>query len=243
VYPIDLRDLHLAHTGFVGYGSVHLGSRGGSIAYQVFAGSRTEDTDDGLSIGLAESGLVLGETSGPTWGADVRWTTPVNGWTLGASYLKNDLKAPNAVSDGVSTPFELKYTTEDFYSQYDYKKLTLAMEWNIEPAYQRVGSTPFEYSPSRIWYWMGTYHIRERWSVGGYYATDWGPEGNRDRSEPANFSHESVLNTRVDLNQYFYVKLEGHYIDGDNDGLYSIYNPNGLEKITRLFVARLGFAF
>jgi hypothetical protein len=243
VYPVDLRDLHLAHTGFVAYGDVHPGKRGGDIAYQVFAGSRSADATDGFSIGLAEEGLNLGDTSGPTWGGDVRWNSPLSGWILGASYLKNDLKAPGATMDGVPTPYRLKYTTEDFYSQYDYKKVTLSMEWNIEPSYEYVGALPVDYSPSRVWYWMGTYHITDRWSAGAYYSTDWGPDGNRDRSDPANYSHETAVNTRFDFNKYFYLKVEGHYIDGEGDGLYSIYNPNGLERITRLFIMRAGFAF
>jgi hypothetical protein len=243
VYPVDLRDLHLAHTGFVVYGAVHPGKRGGSIGYQVFAGSRSDDSNGGLSIDLAESGLILGDASGPTWGADVRWTTPVNGWLLGASYMKNDLKAPNAMAAGISTPYQLKYTSENFYSQYEYKKVTLSMEWNIEPSHERIGAAPVVYSPSRIWYFMGTYRIKDKWSVGSYYSTDWGPDGNRDRSDPNNFSHDTALNTRVDINSYFYVKAEGHYIDGDADGLYQVYNPHGLERITRLYVARFGFAF
>lgn len=242
-YPVDLRDLHLAHTGALVYGEVHPGKRGGSVAYQVFAGSRTEDPSDGLSIGLGEEGLVLGGTSGPTWGGDIRWTTPVNGWILGVSYLKNNLRAPNALDNGVPTSYQLKYSTWDFYSQLEYKKITLSTEWNIEPSHERVGNEPFVYSPSRIWYWMGSYRVTDRWSVGGYYSTDWGPDGNRDRGDPSNFSHESVANTRFDINRYFYVKAEGHYIDGTANGLYSIYNPNGFQRITRLYLARVGFAF
>ncbi len=173
----------------------------------------------------------------------MRWNSPVSGWILGASYLSNDLKAPEASMDGMPTPYRFKYDTQDFYSEYDYKKVTLSMEWNIEPSWQYLGTSPVLYSPSRIWYWMGTYHVTDRWSAGAYYSTDWGPEGNRDRNDPANYSHEAVVNTRFDFNKFFYLKVEGHYIDGDADGLYSIYNPNGLERITRLYVMRAGFAF
>lgn len=173
----------------------------------------------------------------------MRWNSPVSGWILGASYLSNDLKAPEASMDGMPTPYRFKYDTQDFYSEYDYKKVTLSMEWNIEPSWQYLGTSPVLYSPSRIWYWMGTYHVTDRWSAGAYYSTDWGPEGNRDRSDPANYSHEAVVNTRFDFNKYFYLKVEGHYIDGDTDGLYSIYNPKGLERITPLYVMRAGFAF
>jgi hypothetical protein len=225
------------------YGEVHPGKRGGSIAYQVYGGTRSVDSNSGFIIGAAESGTALGDTSGPTWGADVRWNSPISGWIIGASYLRNDLKAPEATTTGLPTPYQLKYTTEDFYTQYDYKKLTLAVEWNIEPSWEYVGTAPVDYSPSRIWVYMGTYHVTDRWSVGAYYSTDWGPDGNRDRHDPGNFSHETVANTRFDFNKYFYAKLEGHYIDGDADGLYTVYNPNGFEKITRLAVARIGFAF
>jgi len=52
-----------------------------------------------------------------------------------------------------------------------------------------------------------------------------------------------VANARYDINRFFYVKLEGHYIDGDLAAFYPGTNRNGLQKITRLGIARVGFVF
>jgi hypothetical protein len=96
-------------------------------------GERSQDQDEGLILSLKQEGTVIGDASGPTMGADIRWTTPLSGLFLGASYLKADLKAPSAVSDGIAAAGQFKYTTEDFYAESEKGRLKLDAELNIEP--------------------------------------------------------------------------------------------------------------
>ena len=243
VYPSDLRSFHLKHDGVVLYGGVKVPKKLGSIAYQAFVGNRSQNLSEGFAYGMNESGTAIGTTSGLTDGVDVRWTLPVPGWFVGASYMKDYLKSPNAETMGVSTPGEFRYTTEDFYTRFEHQKLTLSAEMNIEPSYERLGTPAFIYSPSRIWYVMGTYQITSKVSAGSYFSEDYSFDGDRNRQEPGNYSKDTALNTRIDINRFFYVKLEGHYIAGTADGLYNIYNPNGLQKDTRLALAKVGFVF
>lgn len=242
-YPADLRSFHLKHDGIVLYGGLKVPKKLGSISYQAFVGNRSQNLSEGFAYGMNEAGTAIGNTSGLTDGVDVRWTLPVSGWFVGASYMKDTLMSPNAVTMGVGTPAEFKYTTEDFYTQYEHNKLTLSAEMNIEPSYVRLGTPTLMYSPSRIWFVMGSYHITQKISAGAYYSQDYSFDDDRDRSDPANYSKDTALNTRIDINRFFYLKLEGHYIAGNTDGLYNVYNPNGFQKDTRLALAKVGFVF
>jgi hypothetical protein len=243
VYPADMRSFHLAHTGFVAYGDIPLPHKAGSIDWQGFAGERSQDSDEGFTLGLEESGIAVGDASGPTEGADVRWKTPLSGFLLGASYQKTTLNAPSALTDGVATPAVFRYTTYDYYTEFERGKLKLDVEWNIEPSYERIGVPQFTYQPSRIYYFMGAWHFTDKLTAGTYYSYDWSPDGNRDHHDPDNYAKDTALNTRYDFNGHFYTKLEGHYVSGDADSFYTVFNPNGVAKVSKLFLAKVGFSF
>jgi hypothetical protein len=244
VYPADMRSFHLAHTGFVVYGDLRLPRKAGSISWQGFAGSRSQDPDEGLVLILKEEGTVLGDASGPTVGGDIRWKPPVEGLILGASYEKSTLKAPAATRQGVLAPGEYKYTTEDFYAEFERGKLKLDAEWNIEPSWDRYGVPHYTYNPSRVWYVMGSWHFTDKLTAGMYYSQDFGFDtDNRDRHDPGNYSRGPVLNGRYDFNQHFYGKLEGHYVSGTANGFYPLNNLGGLANTSKLLAAKVGFTF
>ena len=243
-YPMDMRSFHLAHNGFVAYGEFRLPGKTGSISWQAFAGSRSQDPDEGLVLGLTEEGVTLGDASGPTMGADVRWKAPFSGLLVGASYQKTTLNAPGALADGVPAPGQFKYETQDFYAELERGKLKLDAEWNIEPSRDRYGAGPFTYTPSRVWYVMGSWQITEKLTAGSYYSRDFGFDAdNRNRSDPANYSKDTALNTRYDFSRHIYAKLEGHYISGTANYFYEVDNPQGLANISKLLLARVGFSF
>ncbi len=244
VYPADQRSFHLAHTGFVLYGNIPLSKHFGSLSWQGYAGSRSEDPDEGYVFLLKSEGTILGDVSGNTYGGDIRWNPPVSGLFLGASYLKTDLKAPEAHTGGVASPGNFQYSTEDFYAEYEKGKLKLDAELNLEPSHEQYGSAPSVYNPSRIWYVMGTWRISDKLSAGAYHSWDLGFDGDsRDRHDPANYSRDVAVNTRYDFNSHFYLKLEGHFVSGTANGFYDVNNPRGLDRLSRLLAARVGFWF
>jgi hypothetical protein len=112
------------------------------------------------------------------------------------------------------------------------------------PSWDRFGNRDYTYNASRVWYIMGTWRFTDKFTGGMYYSRDFGFDADsRDRNDPGNYSKETVLNGRYDINRHFYVKLEGHYVVGTANGFYAVNNPNGLDKISKLLVARVGFIF
>ncbi len=91
---------------------------------------------------------------------------------------------------------------------------------------------------------MGSWRVTDRLTAGMYYSYDLGFDSdNRDRNDPGNYSKDTPLTARYEFNRHFFAKLEGHYIVGIANGFYESNNADGLEKTTKLMVARVGFAF
>jgi hypothetical protein len=80
----------------------------------------------------------------------------------------------------------------------------------------------------RAWYGMASYHVTEKFTAGAYYSTFLGDLTKKDVA--TSFSKDTVLSSRFDVNQYFYFKLEGHYMHGNGQGFYQASNPKGLQK-------------
>jgi len=241
VYGADLRSFSLAHEGAVISGEVSL-HRAGSVAYQAYGGRRSQGPNEGLGLLFSARGINPGSSSGPVEGGDVRWNTPLNGFLLGASLAVTDLQSPNAKWGPYPMPLDSRYRQQQMYAQFEKGNLGLSAEWAIDPAHSFVGALPENYIPVREWYTMASYRLNTRWTVGSYFSNYWGfMEGGRDKSNPMNYAKDTVLNARCDINRYFYLKLEGHYIHGAGQGFYLLDNPNGLQKDTKLFLARIGF--
>jgi hypothetical protein len=66
---------------------------------------------------------------------------------------------------------------------------------------------------------------------------------------PTAHEFDTAISARVDFNSHWYLKAEGHFIDGDPTtppaarGFYAYSNPTGIKSTTTLFVLRTGFSF
>ena len=85
IYPINSRDLLLAHTGFAGYGSLDLG-RGGALDYQLFLGV--------FFIAPATASTVVASDVDSKYvtGGQVFWQAPIDGLRLGLSALRASIE-------------------------------------------------------------------------------------------------------------------------------------------------------
>jgi hypothetical protein len=71
----------------------------------------------------------------------------------------------------------------------------------------------------------------------------------KNSDPPAGHEFDTAVAARVDLNKYWYVKVEGHFIDGAptspsaSRGFYAPPNPTGILPTTNLLVVRTGISF
>jgi hypothetical protein len=85
VYPTDIRDATIAHTGGDIYGDVTLRRHLGTIFYTAYAGHRSDSLYSGYAYLVLEHGVHYSSYGGLQHGFDFRWSTPMKGLLIGAS--------------------------------------------------------------------------------------------------------------------------------------------------------------
>jgi hypothetical protein len=255
IYPLDLRARTLAHTGLDLYGRLVL-QRAGALDYTVYAGTRPNDTRDGLYIAWASQGYPNNAFTGKMAGTDLRWTPPVNGLMLGGSYAAiNDKYHFTDVANGPApVAGTLDSTTMWIASAYgEYSK----GKWRFDAEYRRNLSKYFQVDPNPgqtepFWYSdkgcfaSAVYQLSKRVEVGTYHSRYYF-DVHSLLDPSTHYIRDSVVTLHYTVNRFTSVKVEGHFMDGTGDpyGSHSFYlvdNPNGLKPTTNMLVIRLGYS-
>ena len=266
VYPTDLRDATIAHTGGDIYGTVPLRHRLGDISYTGYVGRRSDSIYSGYPYLMQQYQLNIQSMTGPQYGADLRWNAPLTGLVVGASRMNQCITVRGTFVDlldpasGMS-PFKSTsktYWTNMFYGEYRVRRLRLDAEYRRDffntPYVPGVDLQTFLHA----WYIAGSYRVVKHVELGSYYSrytvrnggsAELGPIiGPTDSSLPQNHIYDKVVSGHVDVNQYLYFKLEGHFMSGYGwgtypNGFYPQQNPDGFAPNTNAIVVKTGFHF
>ena len=248
LYPVDLRGSTIGHIGADVYGTVAL-KRAGDLLYTAFAGRRPEDPEGGYAYGLSTFNNY-DSYAGNQQGGDLRWSTPLEGFVVGASFLNQQIVGTGTrVSNGAPHREESKKDqTSQFYAQYARKGFRADAETR---RYIRQQSLVFLNrminSDTHGWYVSAAQRVNQHLEVGGYVSR-YVHNSRLDHSLPNNHIFDNVLTARVDITGYLLVKVEGHFMDGYGAqdsirGFYSQNNRSGLKPKTNMLVVRTGVNF
>lgn len=269
VYPTDLRDATIGHLGGDIYGVISLKHRLGDLSYTAFSGHRKDSNYSGYVYLSEKYGIRSSSYGGLQYGGDLRWSTPLKGLLVGVSRMNQDLKDTGvSISPSLGTfPYSAVTRadwTNQFYGEYAIGKLLVASEYRRFLNDQLTNGGVFRsISDVRGWYVSGAYRITRRLALGSYYSrysitsVPGGPlaqqfpqlfEVQTDTSLPPNHVYDKVATARVDLKKFWYVKVEGHFMDGYGDssfpeGFYRQVNPNGFKPNTDALVVKTGINF
>jgi hypothetical protein len=268
VYATDLRDATIAHTGGDIYGTISLKRYLGDLSYTVYAGHRSDSIYSGYPYLISQYTINLSSYGGLQYGGDLRWTTPLKGLLIGASRIDEDITAKGSgvsfynPSAGVVPYYEYSKAewTNQFYGDY------VRGKWRVDAEYRRYlhnqivwNNTSQTIVDTRGWYVSGTYRLTKRLGLGAYYSrytvtnafsgglATFNPN-EPDTSLPGGHIYDKVVTGRIDLNRFWNVKVEGHFMDGyaDSaypDGFYPQVNPNGLQPNTNALVLKTSVNF
>jgi hypothetical protein len=245
VYPIDNKSFLLSHMGFDVYGTFDLGKQAGKLNYTGYAGYRDLDLHGGFVNEFAHApffNVYTNAPSGSVYGGDIRWQMPLRGATVGVSELVSRLEG-TCLTGNIIVPSNLLYA---YYGQYERGKFYAAAEYRRWP-YTGSGII-FSTFPIPIvedlreWYVMTSYRVTNKLQVGTYYS-HYLNAAAKDNSLPANYSKDWTISGRYDFNQYFYAKVEGHFVHGTALDYYTVTNPTGLKTNSNLLAAKIGFTF
>jgi len=240
-YPDDNWDFDLAVLGGEVYGGLPLSRRGGRLLYRGYLGENRLDANGGYVQQLAGYGLTFpSPPSGRAFGGDIRWATPWKGLTMGSSAQSQSLDGTGPQGTVHLAPAVILA----YYAEWKRGRWDLAGEyWRtpFEPVLT-IGTTVIPVAvDQRSWYPMVSYQLTHKLQLGTYYSHYVNKAS--DTSQPANYSKDWVVSGRYDFNQYFYGKLEGHFLHGTGLGYYTATNQNGLNSNSNMLAARVGFTF
>jgi len=251
VYPLDLRTTNLAHTGGDLYGAIPL-RKGGRLDYTLYYGLKSDDRYDGWYYSNADIDYPVYRIVGRMGGADLKWTSPLSGLTLGGSLSEQRDHWDGYLTLENDEPY-LYYTPGKWLgaAYIDYQK----GKWQFTSEYlhdHEIGQmnvyggpvfTPYPYGYTG-WYVSAAYRVNRRLQVGAYDSQ------YEFLGIPAtDHCFDRTITARVDLNRFWDVKVEGHFINGNGGaeegaahGFYLFDNPT-LHHDTNALVLRTGFSF
>ncbi len=212
IYPTQNRNYLLAQDGVQIYGYTGSSSLG-ALAYRLYAGTIQIDI-----LNLPATTFQIQEINVPyVAGSRVMWETPVDGLRLGGSFQTLKLDATldyTASSTLVSTEIpailwvgSAEYTRSNLLLAAEYSRWYVTVDKSSNPTL-----FPNTYTVSEREYVMAAYHLSNRLQPALYYSLFF-PNVN-DRVSPQGQQHDLSATLRVDINPYWLVKLEGHYMHG-----------------------------
>jgi len=267
VYPTDLRDATIAHTGGDVFGQIPFHHSLGDLSYTAYVGRRSDSIYSGYVYLLSAWQAHIRSYTALQYGADLRWNTPVKGLLIGVSRMNEQLEGNGSFVNLVNpsaglVPFHSTTKsdwTNQFYGQFAKGKLRLDAEYRRSMRDADYAVTSGVENDMRGWYIAGAYRVTKRLQVGSYYsrynvtALIRGPlrlvfPDQTDPSLPQDHIYDKVVSARVDLNRFWNVKLEGHFMDGFGltaypDGFYPQVNPTGFKPNTNALVLKTSFNF
>jgi hypothetical protein len=271
VYPTDLRDATIAHTGGDVYGNIAVKHLGG-LSYTLWAGHRQDTRYGGYTIMVQDRGIGISSYSGLQYGADVKWSTPLKGLLVGGSHMTEDVTGTGStvcvqalasincvVWNRTYGPNYMEHSKKDYvnfgYAEYTIGNLRVDGEYRRYWRDQAVWNDMWETAAdTRGWYTSATYRISKRLEVGSYYSQflckfkSGTKPASYNTSLPGNHIYDKVVTARVDLTKFWNIKVEGHFMDGygtnqSPDGFYAADNPKGFQPKTNLLIVRTGWSF
>jgi len=211
VYPTSNRDFLLAQTGGEIYGRIDLG-RGGTFDHRLYCGTIFIDTPQQTPGSPVTTGPIgVPYVVGARW----MWEPPVEGLRVGGSVQALKLEGDLFVGT-MRAHYELPAVLWVASFEYARDRLLVAAEYGRW--HTRLTSSDDTIYPSTDWaaseraYVRAAYQIHSYVHPGVYYAITFPNVDERTRRDQ--HQHDVALTFRFDINPYWLVKVEGHYMNG-----------------------------
>ncbi len=227
IYPTSNRDFLLAQTGGEIYGRVSL-SLAGALEYRAYAGTiflpSTTPPNSPYQLGKLNAPYVVG--------GRILWETPLEGLRVGGSlqalrldadfFFNQSIYGPLQMAGGLPPDFTGKVSAKIpailwvGSAEYSAGALLLAAEysrWYVQvTSSQPILFPNISTMVSERFYGMLAYRVKQWLYPGLYYAGYYTNVGNRSGRD--NMQHDVAATLRFDINEYWLLKLEGHFMHG-----------------------------
>jgi hypothetical protein len=210
IYPTQNRNFLLAQTGVEIYGQLAAGGAG-AIAYNLYGGTVFIEIEEGGQTPYEIRGL----RTPYIFGGRLLWEAPIEGLRAGGSVqalrLEADLRYPAVMRDvklevpAVLWVASVEYLREEWLFAAEYSR------WHTEIESDDPALFPETETVSERAYVMASRRLG-RLTPGAYYSLFY-PDVD-DREGRAQQQHDVAATLRVDLNAWWLLKLEAHFMHG-----------------------------
>lgn len=211
VYPLQTREILFAQTGAEAYGFARSESLG-ALDYRLFGGTIFLDADKLTPPG---AGFDLAMKVPYVFGGRLLWETPLAGLRVGGS-VETVRFDTTAFIPGIA-PLVIKNRSLLWVASAEYQAadLTLTAEYSRwfskQGSNQPTLSAPVNTLNERA-YVMASYQFADWFHPGAYYSILFPNVHDRGGREDRQFDLAATF--RFDINQFWLLKLEGHYMAG-----------------------------
>lgn len=211
VYPLQTREILFAQTGAELYGFVRSRSLG-ALDYRAFAGTIFLDAD---SLTPRGANLAFAFHVPYVAGGRLLWETPLEGLRVGGSFEAVRLDATAFIP--TLAPVKIRSDSTSWIASAEYAASDLVLTAEYARSHSKQSSDQPMVSPAtdslgERAYAMATYRVAAWLQPGAYYSVFFPDVYNRHGRENRQFDVAATL--RFDINSYWLVKLEGHYMAG-----------------------------
>ncbi|GAK59555.1 hypothetical protein U27_06540 [Candidatus Vecturithrix granuli] len=215
VYNENARTAQQSVKGFALYGTLPRG-----FDYQIQYGTLDSDFE---TEALDTPNAVSNEVSDNEYALHLLWNTPLDGLKLVGTLTRSEW---SSVWEAEPSNWEFEFERKEWIVGVEYTigELTCAVEYS-QAAFEMVMKDfpGMEYT-SEAYYGLVTYRLTDWFVVGTSYAVfyedmdDKEGENYEPRGLPkaAGWFKDLAISTRFDVNEYWLIKLEGHWINGLN---------------------------
>jgi hypothetical protein len=232
VYPIVNRDYLLAQTGVELYGYLDL-ARAGALEYRLYGGTIYIDPSTSPGVQSVDVPYVAG--------GRLLWETPLPGLRVGGSFqalrlnIIADLPTMPQAPVNIGAAILLGVASAEFVRH----NLTLAAEfseWRVTLDQNALAISPMSQrvTVSERGYVSATYHVLRWLWPGAYYSFLFPDEAKATLTGASqNMQHDVAGTLRFDVNSFWLVKLEAHFMHGTAGVDPSLNDNLPLNSLTR----------
>jgi hypothetical protein len=236
VYPIQNRDYLLAQNGAEIYGYIPM-RKAGVLEYRIYGGTIFVDTPAYIP---GEPATITSLNVPYIAGGRLMWDTPINGLRLGGSVQALRLNTKILVGPGTTAPaaatieYDLPLVLWIASAEYSAHRFLFAGEYSRWYATSRSSNTAIEpnaHQTQERSYIMGAYRVNRIFQPGLYYSA-YLPDAYK-RHGRENVQHDAAATLRFDVNSFWIIKVEGHFMGGTAVLDPTLNNNTPLTQLTR----------
>jgi hypothetical protein len=211
IYPVVNRELLLAFTGSEVYGYLSL-RRAGALEYRIYGGAISIDIPVQAGSPVQVNAYDLPYLAG----GRLLWEAPLQGLRIGATGIYARAEASAVFPTFMSAMLKSNLYAGVASAEYQARDLLVVVEYaqtrnentSTDPALLPVRAV----TVSEGGYVMSAYRATRWLQPTAYYSLLYPNRNVRDGRE--NFQHDLAATLRFDINAYWLVKLEAHYMQG-----------------------------